>query len=82
VALALAKAHAFLALAVFVTAALALAKVPAFLALPVTWPLATSAVTSDFPTLVLATSVAGDFPTLVTIAGCMNLMMWTDDGNG
>jgi hypothetical protein len=79
--LALTKAPAFLALAVFVTAALALAKVPAFLALLVTRPLATSAVTGDFPTWVLATSVAGDFPTLVTIVGCMNSMMRADDGD-
>ncbi len=63
------------------TVAVALAKVPAFLALLVTPPLVTSAVTGDFPTLVLATSVAGAFPTLVTIARCMNSMMRMDDGN-
>ncbi len=38
--------------------------------------------TSDFTSLVLATSVAGDFPALVTIAGCMNSMKRTDDGDG
>jgi hypothetical protein len=80
-ALALAKAPAFLALAVFVTTALALAKVPAIFALLVTPPLATSAVTGDFPTWVLTTPVAKDFPTLVTIAGCMNPMMRMDDGD-
>jgi hypothetical protein len=77
-----AKAPAFLALAVFVTEASALAKVPAFLVLLVTRPLATSAVTGDFTSLVLATSVAGDFPALVTIAGCMNSMMRMADGDG
>jgi hypothetical protein len=73
---------AFLALAVFVTAASALAKVPAFLVLLVTRPLATSAVSGDFTSLVLATSVACDFPGLITIAGCMNSMKQTDDGDG
>jgi hypothetical protein len=77
-----AKALAFLALAVFVTEASALAKVPAFLVLLVTRPLATSAVTGDFTSLVLATSVAGDFPAVVTIARCMNSMMRMADGNG
>ncbi len=81
-ALALAKAPVFLALKVFVTEASALAKVPAFLSLLVTQPLATSAVTGDFTSLVLATSVASDFPALVTIAGCMNSMKRTDDGDG
>ncbi len=81
-ALALAKAPAFLVLAVFMTEALALAKVPAFLVLLVTRPLATSAVTSDFISLVLATSVAGDFLALVTIAGCLNSMKWMDDSDG
>jgi hypothetical protein len=66
----------------FVTEALALAKVPAFLVLLVTRPLATSSVTSDFTSLVLATSVASDFAAFVTIAGCMNSMKWMDDGNG
>jgi hypothetical protein len=47
-----------------------------------TRPLATSAVTGDFTSLVLATYVAGDFPSLVTIAGCMNSMMQMADGDG
>ncbi len=81
-ALALAKAPAFLALAVFVTEASALAKVPAFLVLLVTRPLAISAVTGDFTSLVLTTSVASDFLALVTIAGYMNSMKQTDDGDG